>query len=173
MERGLDFVKSQVNNAVASHRAFVEALDDHGSQAEDPRYRELCVRHLAPMREHQRMLEDYQRALGGEEGVMKKVTAGAAGFVRDLADRARESDFLRLVNDIIMARQGEDTFKTFREGGKMLGDRQLEQIGEIGERHHDSYVHEANRLVQTMFVEHVRDVPSEVQSATRTSDIRL
>jgi hypothetical protein len=55
-----------------------------------------------------------------------------------------------------MARQAEDTFKTFREGGKILGNQQLQNIGETGERDHDDFVKEANRLIQQMFVEHVR-----------------
>ena len=55
-----------------------------------------------------------------------------------------------------MARQAEDTFKTFREAGKQLGNTQLAQIGEVGERHHDEYADAANRLVQLMFVEHVQ-----------------
>jgi len=55
-----------------------------------------------------------------------------------------------------MARQSEDTFKTFREAGRTLGNTRLAQIGEIGERHHDVFVKEANRIVQQMFVEHVR-----------------
>ncbi|MFN2638503.1 MAG: hypothetical protein ABR585_16025, partial [Gemmatimonadaceae bacterium] len=60
--------------------------------------------------------------------------------------------------DIAMARQAEDTFKTFREAGKMMGYRTLHEIGEIGERHHDAYVKEANRLAQHMFVENVQSV---------------
>src|SRR3712207_7390662 len=55
---------------------------------------------------------------------------------------ARESDFLRLVATIVMARQSEDTFKTFREAGRALGNTRLAQIGEIGERHHDAFVKE-------------------------------
>ena len=38
----------------------------------------------------------------------------------------------------------------------MMGNRTLQEIGDIGERHHDAYVKEANRLVQHMFVEHVQ-----------------
>lgn len=156
MDRGIDFLKSQINNAVMQHSALVGALEDHESQAEDPRFRDLCSRFIPQMREHQRMLEDYQLKLGAEAGVGKKVLGRAAGMARDLADAARESDFLRLVGDIVMARQAEDTFKTFREAGRALGDTELARIGEIGERHHDEYVSEANRLVQQMFVEHVR-----------------
>jgi hypothetical protein len=158
MDRGTDFLKSQVNNAVMQHGVFLSALEEHEQQATDPRFRDLCSRHIPNMRDHQRMLENYQAQLDSETGLGKKILGSAAGVVRDLADAARESDFLRLVEDIVMARQSEDTFKTFREAGKMLGNRTLQEIGDIGERHHDSYVKEANRLVQQMFVEHVQGV---------------
>jgi len=163
MDRGTDFLKSQVNNAVMQHGAFLSALEDHEGQAEDPRFRDLCTRHIPHMREHQRMLEEYQQGLGAEAGVGKKALGAALGAVRGLADAARESDFLRLVGDIVMARQSEDTFKTFREAGRTLSIERLASIGEIGERHHDEYVKEANRLCQQMFVEHVRG-PEAVQS---------
>jgi hypothetical protein len=166
MDRGIDFLKSQVNNAVMQHQAFVEALEDHEKQAEDIRFRDLCSRHIANVRGHQRMLEDYQQALGAEAGSGKKILGAMLGKARDLADAARESDFLRLVGDIVMSRQAEDTFKTFRDGGRILGNTQLSQIGEVGERHHDTYNREANALVQQMFVEHVRGV----EPATTTFD---
>ena len=156
MDRGLDFLKSQINNAVMQHKAFLEALEDHEGQAEDTRFRDLCSRHIAPVREHQRMLEDYQTTLGAEMGTGKNILGAMLGKARDLADAARESDFLRLVGDIVMSRQAEDTFKTFRDAGRTLGNPQLTSIGEQGERHHDEYNREANRLVQQMFVEHVR-----------------
>ncbi|MEX0908660.1 MAG: hypothetical protein WDZ58_02755 [Gemmatimonadaceae bacterium] len=165
MDRGTDFLKSQINNAVMQHGAFLRALEGHEAQAEDPRFRDLCTRHIPHMREHQRMLEDYQGTLGAGAGVGKKAMGAALGMARDLADAARESDFLRLVGDIVMARQAEDTFKTFREAGRTLNIEQLAHIGEVGERHHDEYVKEANRLVQQLFVEHVRG-PDAVQSAT-------
>ena len=114
------------------------------------------------------MLEDYQSELGSESGVAKKVIGKAASVVRDLADAARESDFLRLVGDIVMARQAEDTFKTFREAGKILGNKTLQEIGDIGERHHDTYVKEANKLVQQMFVEHVQGVDGMTTQAVFT-----
>jgi hypothetical protein len=156
MDRGQDFLKSQINNAVMQHQTFLKNLEDHESQAEDPRYRDLCSRFIPHAREHQRMLESYQAAIGAELGAGKKGLGAALGVARDLADAARESDFLRLVGDIVTSRQSEDTFKTFREAGRVLGDAQLAQIGEVGERHHDDYAKEANRLVQQMFVEHVR-----------------
>jgi hypothetical protein len=157
MERGIDFLKSQVNNAVMQHKTFLENLEDHETQAEDPRFRDLCARFIPTMRQHQGMLEQYQQQLGAELGAGKKALGKALGVARDLADSARESDFLRLVGDIVTSRQSEDTFKTFREAGKALGNAQLQQIGEVGERHHDEYAKEANRLVQQMFVEHARE----------------
>lgn len=167
MERGTDFLRSQINNAVAQHGVFLGAIEDHESQADDPRFRDLCTRFIPHVREHQRMLEDYQLKIGAEAGVTKRVLGRAIGMARDLADAARESDFLRLVGDVVLARQAEDTFKTFREAGRALGDTELARIGEIGEREHDEYVSEANRLAQQMFVEHVRgtrpvDIAAEV-----------
>ena len=134
MDRGIDFLKSQINNAVMQHKSFLEVL------------------------------EDYQQTLGAEAGEGKKILGAMLGKARNLADAARESDFLRLVGDIVMSRQAEDTFKTFRDAGRALGNTQLAQIGEVGEKHHDEYNREANRLVQQMFVEHVRGVePGTIQ----------
>jgi hypothetical protein len=116
------------------------------------------------------MLEQYQQQLGAQSGVGKKMLGKALGIAKDLADVARESDFLRLVSDIVMARQSEDTFKAFREAGKELGNEQLRQIGDTGERHHDEYVKEANRLCAQMFVEHVRgDGAVTATAETRTT----
>ena len=156
MDRGMDFLRSQVNNAAMQHQAFLDSLVDHEREAKDARFRDLCSRHIPMMREHQRMLEQYQQQLGTQAGVGKKMLGKALGLAKDLADVARESDFLRLVSDIVMARQAEDTFKTFREAGRDLGNEQLRQIGDTGERHHDEYVKEGNRLCAEMFVEHVR-----------------
>jgi hypothetical protein len=157
MDRGTDFLKSQINNAVMQHQSFVENLADHAKQTDDARYRALCDRFLPKAEAHQRMLEDYQRELGAETGMAKKALGKALGAARDLADAARESDFLRLVGDIVASRQAEDTFKTFREAGRALGIARLQQIGDVGEREHDEFHREANRLVQQMFVEHVRE----------------
>ena len=158
MERGTQFLKSQVNNAVAQHRAFLRALEAHGDQADDHRFRDLCSRHIPQMREHERMLEEYQSQLGAAAGTGTNIRGALLGTARDLADSAPESDFARLVADIAMAGQAEDTFKTFREAGKMMGYRTLHEIGDIGERMHDAYVKEASRLVQHMFVESVHGV---------------
>jgi len=170
MDRGIDFLKSQVNNAVMQHQTFLSALEDHERQAEDSRFRDLCSRHIPRVREHQRMLEDYQQTLGAEAGGGKKIIGAVLGAARDLADAARESDFLRLVGDIVMSRQAEDTFKTFRDAGRALGNAKLAEIGEIGERHHDEYNREANRLVQQIFVEHVRGVEPGTVEDTLTAN---
>lgn len=173
MERGADFLKSQINNAVMQHRTLLDNLEDHEQQAEDPRFRDLCSRAIPPMREHQRMLESYQQQIGAEAGVGKKVLGKAIGVARDLADAARESDFLRLVGDIVMARQSQDTFATFREAGRALANPQLEQIGQVGERHHEELVRDANRLAQQMFVEHAGGVePAVGARAASTVDSR-
>src|SRR6476620_9305561 len=173
MDRGLDFLKSQINNSVMQHKTFLEALEDHEGQAEDSRFRDLCSRHIPRVREHQRMLEDYQTTLGAEMGTGKNMLGAMLGKARDLADAARESDFLRLVGDIVMSRQAEDTFKTFREAGRTLGNPQLSQIGEVGERHHDMYNREANSLVQQMFVEHVRGVEPGTTTDSMTTESGL
>jgi len=157
MDRGIDFLKSQINNAVMQHQTFVENLADHEKQADDARYRALCARFLPKAQAHQRMLEDYQRELGAETGTAKKAIGKALGVARNLADAARESDFLRLVGDIVTSRQSEDTFKTFREAGRALGIARLQQIGDVGEREHDEFHREGNRLAQQMFVEYVRE----------------
>jgi len=156
MDKGKDFLKSQVNNAVAQHRMFLQNLIDHEKQADDERFRALCAGFIAQAENHQKALEDYQHELGAEAGVAKKAIGIALGVARDLADMPRTSDFLRLVGDIVTSRQSEDTFKTFREAGRALGIERLAAIGEMGERHHDQYNKDANRLVQQLFIEAVR-----------------
>ena len=158
MEQGGEFLRSQVRNVLLQHGTFLKSLEDHESQADDPRLRDLCSRHIPHMRLHQRMLEEYQSQLGDGEGLTSRLVGKTTGVVKDLADAAVATDYNRLIGDIVMARQSEDLFKTFREAGKMIGNRTLQEIGEIGERHHDAYVKEANRLVQHMFVERVQGV---------------
>ena len=168
MDRGVEFIKDQVANAVMQHGAFLRSLEDHGAQSDDQRFRDLCTKYIPVMREHQRMLESFQGRLGTDEGAMKKVIGKAMGVARDLADSARQSDFLRLVGDIVMARQSEATFKTFRDAGRTLGITELAKIGEMGERHHDDYAADAGRLVQQMFVEHARGAEVALGESART-----
>jgi hypothetical protein len=171
MDRGMDFLKSQINNAVMQHQTFLENLEDHEGQAEDQRFRDLCSKHIPQMREHQRMLEQYQQQIGAELGAGKKLLGKALGIGRDLADAARESDFLRLVGDIVTGRQAQDTAATFRDAGRQLGNDQLSQLGETLERHHAEYVREANALVVLLFVDHVRgtDTSKGVSSSASAS----
>lgn len=171
MDRGTDFLKSQVNNAVMQHETFLKALQDHEDQAEDSRFRDLCSRYIPNMREHQRMLEEYQKEIGAETGTIKKAIGATLGAARDLADAARESDFLRLAGDIVMSRQSEDTFKTFRDAGRELGNQRLAQVGEMGESGHDAYTRDANRLIQQLFVEHVRGEET-TRSAGASTEVR-
>src|SRR3954470_13323973 len=166
MDRGKDFLKSQVNNAVMQHKTFVENLVDHEKQAEDERFRALCARFIPKAAAHQQMLEDYQRELGAETGAGKQMLGKALGVARDRAPAARGSDFRRLVGDIVTSRQSEDTFKTFRDAGRQLGIQRLAQIGEMGEREHDEYAKQANQLAQQMFVEHVRQGDMSALTAT-------
>lgn len=168
IEHGSSFLKHQVGNAVTQHLAFLSALELHEQQAEDSRLSDLCLRHIPHMRDYQRMLEEYRSQLGVEAGTMQSSIASAATVVRDLADAARESDYLRLVSDIVMARQSEDTFKTFREAGKMMGNRTLHEIGDIGERYQDAYVKDADRLAQHMFVERVQGVDNDAPKSDFT-----
>ncbi len=170
MDRGMDFLKSQINNAVMQHDTFVKNLVDHESQAEDSRFRDLCTKYIPVMQAHQRMLEDYQQEIGAEAGLAKKAMGKALGAARDLADAARESDFLRLVGDIVTARQSEDTFKTFREAGRQLGIQRLAEIGEKCERDHDRYADDANRLVQQLFVELARGAEAGANAQARSAE---
>ena len=183
MENGIEFLRAQVNNAVAQHDAFLRSMVDHESMAQDQRFRDLCAHHIPRMREHQRMLEEFQGVIAAAApraagtplenigGALKRAAGSALGIAKELADAPQQSDFNRLVGDIVMARQAEDTFKTFREAGRQLGIQQLAAIGDMAERHHDDYAREANRLVQQMFVENARGAEQVVgPSATSHHD---
>ena len=169
MQTRNDFLQSQVDDAVAFHRAFVEALRDHGGDVDDPRFSELCARYMPIMKEHQRRLEELQRSLGSEAGIGKKVMGKVVGAARELADVAREDDYRRLVGDIAMSSIAENTFRTFREAGRMLRDQQLADLGTLGERQHDDFNRDANRLAQAMFVERVRAAEERDHARTRAS----
>jgi hypothetical protein len=167
METGNDFLQSQVDDAVVLHRAFVEALRDHGYDADDPRFSELCARYMPIMEEHQRELEELQQAIGSEKRIRRKVIGKVVGAARELADAAREDDYRRLVGDIAMSSMAENIFRTFREAGRILHDQRLANLGSLGERQHDDFNRDANRLAQAMFVEHVRAGEAHDRSRAR------
>jgi hypothetical protein len=167
METGNDFLQSQVDDAVVLHRAFVEALRDHGYDADDPRFSELCARYMPIMEEHQRELEELQQAIGSEKRIRRKVIGKDVGAARELADAAREDDYRRLVGDIAMSSMAENIFRTFREAGRILHDQRLANLGSLGERQHDDFNRDANRLAQAMFVEHVRAGEAHDRSRAR------
>ena len=159
MQKGRDFLKAQVNNAVMQHKTLLENLEDHARQAEDGRYRALCEKHILGMRQHQEMLEAYASSIGAEgPGAVKKAVGAALGKARDAVDAMRETDFLRLVGDIVTIRQSQDTFATFAAVGERIGDPRLADLGRTGERAHDEMQREFNELVRSMFVDHVLSV---------------
>ena len=43
MDRGTDFLKSQINNAVMQHQTFIDNLADHEKQTDDARYRDAAI----------------------------------------------------------------------------------------------------------------------------------
>src|SRR3954463_4987600 len=97
MDHGSTFLRTQVHNAVVQHGTLLRSLEDHESQADDPRFRDLCSRHIPHMREHQRMLEEYQAQLGGDSGLTGRLVGAAIGAARGLADAARDSDYDHLI----------------------------------------------------------------------------
>lgn len=158
MDHGNDFLKEQVYRAVVQHGAFLRALEDHEAQADDARFRDLCTRYISSMQQHQAMLENYASEVGPpDQASMKRSRDAALHVSRDLADTAVESDFQRLVRDLAMSAGAEDSFRIFREAGRTLDLRHLAELGEKGEREHDSYKRDANRLALQMFLERARD----------------
>jgi hypothetical protein len=177
MQTGIEFLKDQVDIAIAQHRALIDSMSDHESQADDQRYRDLCMRHEPRMREHQRMLENFRASLESPStamastspadivGAAKRMAGTAFAAARSLADTS-QSDYARLIGDLALARNLEVTFKTFRDAGRQLGIDRLAQLGEVAERHHDDYSADARRLIQQMFVEHAQGAAEVVRGVT-------
>ena len=156
MEKGREFLRAQVNNAIMLHQTLLENLEDHIKQADDTRYRDLCQRYQAKMKGHQRTLEEYGTSIGAEGATgVKKALGVALGKARDVVDSMRETDFLRVVGDIVTIRQAQDTFATFAVAGDKIGEPRLSEIGRTCERDHDEMQRDFNALIQTMFVAHV------------------
>src|SRR5437870_3991590 len=138
MQTGIEFLKSQVDDAAAQHAAVLQSILDHEGEADDQRVRDLCTRHIPRMREHQRMLEDLRTSFGSTGGspgpadviaALTRVAGTAFAAARSLADTP-QSDYTRLTGDLAMARQLEVTFKIFRDAGRELRITRLAHFGE-------------------------------------------
>lgn len=157
MDRGKDFLRAQVSNGVMQHKTLLDNLEHHEEQGQDRRYTELCQRWLPRAQEYQRKLEQYRDSLGEDSGSgLKKALGAALGFARDTVEAMRESDFLRLVGDIVTIRQAQDTAAAYAAAGDQIGEPRLAEIGRQGEQLHDEMQRDFNRLVQQLFVEHAR-----------------
>ena len=153
MHEGRDFLRAQVSNCVMQHKTLLESLEDHEKQAEDAQFRALCTQYLPRMRDHQRMLEEYRATLGEPSGQGLKAALGfVLGKAKDAADALRTDDFLRVVEDIVMIRQSQDTFATFAAAGDRIGEPRLAELGRAGQQEHDAMQRDFNALVAEMFV---------------------
>lgn len=172
MDTGRDFLKAQLNNSIAQHQNLIENLRDHAEQADDPRYRQLCQQYLPQVERHQGMLEEYGRSMGADTGGGIKGALGAVlGKARDAVDAMRETDFLRVVGDIVMIRQAQDTFATFARAGERLGESRLAELGRMGEQEHEQMQRQFNQYCAELFVDHVQGtVPGKdgVRTANNT-----
>lgn len=170
METGHDFLRAQVNNCIVQHHALLDAVRMHAEQADDQEYRDLCIKYLPHLQQHQTMLEAYGNTIGTVSGSAVKNALGAVlSKARDVVDAFRETDFLRVVGDIVMIRQSQDTFATFATAGEHLGDTKLAEVGRMGEAQHDDMQREFNAYVTTLFVAHVQEnVPEKSSRATET-----
>jgi hypothetical protein len=174
MQTGIDFLREQVDQAIVLHEALIASMTSHESEADDQRYQDLCGRHAAHMRGHQRLLQAFQSKLGDQPstpapadilGAVKRVAGTAVGLARTLADTS-QSDYSRLTGDLTLVRQLEVTFRTFRDAGRELGISDLAKLGEIAERHHDEYSAEAKRLLTQLFIERAKDAAAIVRPVT-------
>ena len=168
MQRGKDFLKAQVNNAVMLHKTLLENLEDHAKQADDAKYRALCEKYVANATARQAEVESYANSIGAEgPGSVKKAIGTVLGKARDTVDAMRETDFLRLVGDIVTIRQTQDTFATFAAAGDRLGDPRLAELGRTLERAHDEMQRDFNQLVHRLFIEHVQNVGAAATTESR------
>lgn len=170
MDTGREFLQSQLNNAVAQHKNLVESLRDHAEQADDPRYRQLCQQYLAHTERHQGMLEQYGKTLDADGGSgLKNAIGGILGKARDAVDAMRETDWLRVVGDIVMIRQAQDTFATFARAGERLGETRLAELGRMGEQEHDEMQRVFNQYAAELFVDHVQGTVATSDRSARTN----
>jgi hypothetical protein len=153
MHEGKDFLRAQVSNCVMQHKTLLESLEDHEKQAEDAQFRALCTRYLPGARQHQASLEAYRATLGEPSGQGFKAALGfVLGKAKDAADALRTDDFLRVVEDIVMIRQAQDTFGTFAVAGDRIGEPTLSELGRQGQAAADTMQRDFNALIAEMFV---------------------
>jgi hypothetical protein len=168
VQKGREFLRAQVNNTIMQHHALIESLEAHAKQADDQRYRELCHRYLPRLQSHQDMLEQYGKSIGASgDGGVKKVIGDVLGKARDTVDAMREDDFLRVVSDIVMIRQAQDTFATFAAVGETIGQPRLADIGQECASDHDHMQREFNTLERDLFVENA-GATTETSATVRT-----
>jgi uncharacterized protein YukE len=159
MDTGREFLRAQVNNALALHHTVMDELESHARQAEEAAYRDLCRKWIPRMEGHQRKLDSYAASIGADgSGGMKKALGDVLAKARNAVDAMREDDFLRIVGDTVMARQLQDTFETFAFAGSRIGDKQLADIGTTLAAEHDEMQREFNGLTREMFVDQVNGV---------------
>ena len=119
------------------------------------------------------MLEDYGRTVGADgSGGLKGIFGQAMAKAKDVVDATRETDFLRVVADVVMIRQAQDTFATFAHAGSQLGDNVLAQLGRECERDHDAMQRDFNNFTRDLFVAHVKGFErTDAMAADTTSRI--
>ena len=161
METGREFLQAQVNNTIALHHAVIDELESHAKQADEPAYRELCLKWIPRMEDHHRKLVAYGASIGADDsGGIKKALGAVLAKARETVDSLRETDFLRIVGDTVMARQLQDTYETFAVAGARTGDQQLTDLGKHGSAEHDQMQREFNELTRDMFIDHLQGVPA-------------
>ena len=161
MDKGQDFLRAQVHNCISQHDMLLNSIRAHVEQADDGRFKALCSRHLPHMEKHQGLLEEYAKSIGVKDGNAVKNAIGAVvGKARDVVDSMRETDFLRVVQDVVMIRQAQDTFAVFASAGDTLGDQRLAELGRTCGKEHERMQKEFNEYVTKLFVEHVTDTDS-------------
>ena len=171
MDRGQDFLKSQINNSVMQHQTFLKNLEDHEGQAEDPRFRDLCSRFIPHVREHQRMLEQYQqcdrrRDRRRQEGARRRARHGARSRRRGPrerlpAPRRRHRHLAPVAGHVLHVPRGRSRAR--RRAPAAASARRAQ-------KHHEEYAREANRLAEQFFVEHARGTDPTMSTAQTPAD---
>lgn len=174
MDTGRDFLRAQLNNAIAQHQALIENIRDHAAQADDPEYGQLCMKHLPGLERQQVALEAYGTSVGTEGGSgLKNALGSVLGLAREAVDAMRGTDFLRVVGDIVMIRQAQDTFATFAVAGEQLGDARLAELGRTGEREHDAMQRDYNGYCAASFVRHIQGAVTTESGERESTSARV